>query len=317
MLLIALFIGSISSSTAAEKVTVSGSTTVLPLGEAAAEAFNAQQNAYDVTVTGGGTGAGITAIAENRSDIAMASREVTSDEQKRYGDNFKEFEIGLDGICIAVNKQVYDAGIKNLTKNQVKGIYAGQITNWKELGGPDRLIYAIAREPGSGTRDTFNEVIMGNITAETPGVHTVAMGSAEVKTAIVGSNNAIGYLGFSYIGGNIGIVTLDGVMPSIQTIKNNSYELSRHLYFYTFGSPRPGAMVFINFMLGPEGQQIAQENGFIPITASIQPAQSNVSQPSAQAPVGQSPAQKTPGFEGLFALGSLFGVSYVIIWRRI
>ncbi|MFB3764541.1 MAG: phosphate ABC transporter substrate-binding protein [Methanotrichaceae archaeon] len=299
---------------AAEKVTVSGSTTVLPLGEAAAEAFNAQQNAYDVTVTGGGTGAGITAIAENRSDIAMASREVTPDEKRTYGDNFNDFEIGLDAICVAVSRQVYDAGIKNLTKNQVKGIYAGQITNWKELGGPDRLIYAIAREAGSGTRDTFNEVIMGSIAAETPGVHTVAMGSAEVKTAIVGSNNAIGYLGFGYISSNVGLITLDGVTPNIQSIKSDSYELSRHLYLYTFGSPRPGAKAFIDFTRGPEGQEIAQENGFIPVagTANIQPKQSNVSQSGAQ-----TPAQKAPGFGGLFAIGSLLGVSYVILGRRI
>lgn len=315
MLLIALLAGSISLSIAAEKVTVSGSTTVLPLAEAAAEEFNAQQNAYSATVTGGGTGAGITAIAEDRADIAMASREVTSDEKTKYGNNFKEFEVGLDGICIAVSKQIYDAGIKGLSKNQVKGIYAGQIANWKELGGPDEQIYAIAREQGSGTRDSFNEIIMGSISAETPGVRTVAMGSAEVKTAITGSNNAIGYLGFSYIGGNIGIVALDGVTPSIESIRNNSYELHRHLYFYTIGNPGPGAKAFIDFVTGPEGQKIAQENGFIPVgsIAIVQPVQPNASQQSG----GQNPAPKAqPGFEGVLALGCLLGISFIAIKRR-
>ncbi len=249
-----------------EKATVTGSTTVLPIGEATAEAFNAQKNACQVTVTGGGTGAGITAIAEGRSNIAMASREVTGDEKSKYGDKFQQFDIGYDGVVIAVSKAVYDAGIRELTSEQVKKIYVGEIKNWKELGGPDAEIYAIAREQGSGTRDTFNEDIIGDKKAETPGIATTAMGSSEVKTAIVGSDSAIGYLGFSYIeGGNIGVITLDGVLPSVQTIKDGLYKLHRHLYLYTFGEPTSCAKAFIDFVTSAEGQKVAEENGFIPL----------------------------------------------------
>lgn len=263
-LLIALLIGSISTTFAAESVTVIGSTTVLPLGVATSEAFNAQQQDCKVSVTGGGTGAGITAIAQDRTDVAMASREVTSDEKTKFGDKFQQFDVGLDGVVIAVSKLVYDAGIKELTSDQIKKIYAGEIKNWKDLGGPDTQIYAIAREQGSGTRDTFNEDIMGDKAAETPGVSTTAMGSAEIKTAIVNADNAIGYLGFSYAsGGNIEPLSLDGVMPSIQSIKDGSYKLHRHLYFYTFGEPTPCARKFIDFVTSPEGQKIAEENGFI------------------------------------------------------
>ena len=250
----------------AEKATLTGSTTVLPLGEAAAEAFNARQNDCQVTVTGGGTGAGITAIAEGRSNIAMASREVTPDEKGKYGDKFQQFDIGYDGVVIAVSKAVYDAGIKELTSVQVKKIYAGEIKNWKELGGPDAEIYVIAREQGSGTSDTFNEDIMGDKKAETPGVGTTAMGSSEVKTAIVGSDKAIGYLGFSYAKSeNIGVITLDGILPSTQTIKDGSYKLHRHLYLYTFGEPTSCAKAFIDFVTGAEGQKVAEYNGFIPL----------------------------------------------------
>jgi phosphate transport system substrate-binding protein len=257
-------LNNIIPTSAEESVTVIGSTTVLPLGEAASEAFNAKQQDCKVSVTGGGTGAGITAIAEGRSNIAMASRELTSDEKTKHGDNFKEFHVGDDGIVIAVSKALYDAGIKELTAVQVKKIYAGEISNWKELGGPDTQIYAIAREQGSGTRDTFNEDIMDDRKAETLGVSTTAMGSAEVKTAIADADNAIGYLGFSYAsGGNIEPVSLDGVMPSIQSIKDGSYKLHRHLYFYTFGEPMPCARRFIDFVTSPEGQKIAEENGFI------------------------------------------------------
>jgi phosphate transport system substrate-binding protein len=138
---------------------------------------------------------------------------------------------------------------------QVKKIYAGEIKNWKELGGPDAEIYAIGREQGSGTRDTFNEDIMADKKAETPGVSTTAMGSSEVKTAVVGSNSAIGYLGFSYLeGGNIEAITVDGVMPGM-----------RHLYLYTFGDPSSCAKAYIDFVVGAEGQKIAEENGFIPL----------------------------------------------------
>ncbi|MGA9098995.1 MAG: phosphate ABC transporter substrate-binding protein PstS family protein [Methanotrichaceae archaeon] len=316
MLLVAFILGSISISAVAKTtVSVSGSTTVLPLAEACAEAFNSQSSDYQVLVTGGGTGAGITAAAEGRSDIAMASREVTADEMKKYSNKFEQNEIGYDGVCIAVSKQIYDAGVTNLTKDQVKEIYAGNITNWNQVGGPDKPIYAIAREQGSGTRDTFNELIMGSTKAETK-ESTVAQGSAEVKTAIVGSDKAIGYVGFSYIQDDtIKAIALNGVLPTVQSIKNGSYLLSRHLYLYTFGDPTPGAKAFIDFTKSAAGQNIAQENGFIPLTstANVQPVESNVSQSSAQASGGQAPAQKTPGFEGIFALGSLLGVFYLIL----
>lgn len=247
-------------------VIVTGSTTVLPLGEAVAEIFNSQQNDCQAMVTGTGTGAGIADVGDGRSNIAMASREVTADEKSKYGDKFRQFEIGYDGVVITVSKAVYDAGIKELTAEQVKRIYAGEIKNWKELGGPDEEIIVIARESGSGTRDTFNEDIMGDKKTETPGVSTTAMGSSEVKKAIIGSDSAIGYLGFSYTEiGNIGVIALDGILPSMQTIKDASYKLHRHLYLYTFGEPSPCAKKFIDFVTSIEGQKVAEENGFIPM----------------------------------------------------
>jgi len=266
ILLATLIIGSIAISLAATEVKISGSTTVLPLGEAIAETFNTQQKDYHASVTGGGTGAGITAAADGRSDIAMASREITSDEQSKYGNKFKENLVGYDGIGIAVSKPIYGAGVKALTKAQVKEIYAGNITNWKEVGGPDKEIYVISREQGSGTRDTFNEVIMGDKAADTPGVATEAVSSAEVKTAITGSDKAIGYLGYSYVEkGDAKAVTLDGIELTVDTIKSGKYELARKLYLYTFGEPSAGAKAYLDFATGAQGQKIADEKGFIPV----------------------------------------------------
>jgi phosphate transport system substrate-binding protein len=97
-------------------------------------------------------------------------------------------------------------------------------------------------------------------------VNTVAGSNAEIKTAITGSDNAIGYLGFSYIqDGAVGAIALDGVEPTAESIKDSSYELARKLYFYTFGEPTEGAQAYIDFVLSPEGQEIAEENGFVPV----------------------------------------------------
>ncbi|OPY51898.1 MAG: PBP superfamily domain protein [Methanosaeta sp. PtaU1.Bin112] len=249
----------------AKDVTVSGSSTVMPLAEVAAEEFNAQQNDFVVTISAGGTGAGILGIAERKNDIAMASREITEDEKKRFGDSFEEFLVGLDGISLAVSDEIYKAGVKGLSRAQAKDIYSGNITNWKELGGPDADVYVISREEGSGTRDSFNEIVLGSRDAETPGVDTVAFGGAEVKTAIAGSDKAIGYLGFNYLGGGVEGIAFNGIMPTYENIKLDLYELHRHLYFYTFGKPTSGAMAFIDFVRGPEGQRIAAEEGFVPI----------------------------------------------------
>ena len=249
----------------AKDVTISGSSTVMPLAEAAAEVFNLEQHQYVVSVTAGGTGAGILGIAERKYDIAMASRALAEDEKQRFGSNFREFKVGLDGISLAVSEKIYQAGVKSLSREQIQKIYSGNITNWKQVGGPDEDIYVISREEGSGTRDDFNEAVLGNRKAETPGVDTVANSGAEVKTAISGSSNAIGYLGFNYLGGGVRAIAFDGIPPSYENIKLDIYELKRQLYFYTFGDPTPGAKAFIDFVQGPEGQKIAAEEGFIPI----------------------------------------------------
>ncbi|MBN1323973.1 MAG: phosphate ABC transporter substrate-binding protein [Methanotrichaceae archaeon] len=249
-------------------VTVSGSTTVMPLAEASAEEFNRIGNAYHVSVTGGGSGVGITNIAEGRSKIGMASREIKSSERERFQNGDKKFEehlIAYDGICIAVSQLIYDSGVTSLSRDEARAIYNGEITNWMEVGGPDEEIYVVARELGSGTRDTFNEMVMGDLKAETPGIQTVGASNSEIKTAVTSSDHAIGYLGYNYVqSGPIRALAYDGVKPTIENITDGSYPLTRKLYFYTFGKPSPGAQAFIDFIRGPKGRAIAEENGYIP-----------------------------------------------------
>ena len=248
---------------------VSGSSTVMPLAEISAEEFNLLQDDYHVTVTSGGSGVGIVNVVEGRSAIAMSSRELHLVERQRYEtptEKFNVVTVGYDAICLIVSSKVHDSGITDLTKEELRRIYSGSISNWKELGGPDEEIFAIGRKPGSGTRDTFDEIIMGSRESETPGVRNEAAESAEIKTAIQRSDNGIGYVGYSYImRGDSRVVSLDGVPPTIENIKNGSYPLARELYFITLGKPSSGAQAFIDYVLSAEGQKIAIENGFIPV----------------------------------------------------
>ncbi len=249
-------------------VTVSGSSTVMPFAELAAEEFNMMQDNYTVNVKSGGSGVGIVDVAEGRSDIAMTSREIKLQEKQRYETptiSFIEQPVAFDAICLVVSEEVYDSGIASLTRDEVRRIYSGSISNWAILGGPDAEIFAIGRRPGSGTRDTFNEVIMGSREAETPGVAYDSGESSEVKFSTRRSENAIGYMGYSFVmTGDASVISLDGVAPTIDNIKNGTYPLARSLYFVTLGQPSTGASAFIDYVLSPAGAQIATENGFIP-----------------------------------------------------
>lgn len=254
---------------ATETVTVTGSTTVMPLVEVSAERFNLIQDRVMVTVSGvGGSGVGIKNVASGFSDIGMSSRMVREDEVELYGDNFSVYLIGYDAICIAVSRSIYDGGVTNLTREQLRGIYDGNVTNWKDLGGPDLKIYAVARMVGSGTGDLFNEMVMGNLATETLGADTYTQNNAEMKTAITKSDWAIGYLGFNYVqDGPLRAVAYDGVVPTPESIRNGTYPLTRPLYVITWDEPDAGEKVFIDFLLGEVGQSLVEEIGFLPAAA--------------------------------------------------
>lgn len=268
VLFLVILLAGITSEARESIVVVSGSSTVMPLAELAAEEYNIMQDDYTVNVKSGGSGVGIVDVAEGRSDIAMASREVKLEERQRYETptlRFTEQTVGYDAICLVVSDQVYDSGITSLTIDEVRRIYSGDTANWKDLGGPDMEIFAIGRRPGSGTRDTFNEIIMGSREAETPGVSYDCGESSEVKFSTRKSDNAIGYMGYSFVmNGDTRVVSLDGVAPTVENIKSGAYPLARKLYFVTLGNPTPGAKAFIDYILSPVGQNIAIENGFIP-----------------------------------------------------
>ncbi len=254
-----------------ENLVITGSTTVLPAVERCAVVFNLAQDEIGVQVSSGGSGRGIQDVASGLADIGMASREVKESEVNQFGNHFVEHLIGYDAIAVVVSKEIYDAGVTGLSSDEVSKIYSGEIYNWKYVGGPDEMILSVARIPGSGTGDTFNEMIMGSTKAETEGVEVNAMENAEIKTLIVQSDKAIGYLGIGYAKtGELGAVALDGIAPSAANVKNRTYKLSRPLYLYTWNGTSKTEAEFINFVLGPEGQRIMEEVGFFPAASSGQ-----------------------------------------------
>ena len=259
--LIVLLIASIAPSLAAEKIMISGSSLGLNLTRDAAAAFNAEQSDCMVNVSGGDSTTGLYDISKNKtSDIAMTSREVTVDEKISLGDKFTQYEIMNQGIVIAVSRPIYDAGVKELTTQQVRDIYAGKITNWNEVGGPDKKIFTIAEMPTLYPSVIFGQSVMNGTT--TTRVTLTAENDTVLLRSLVSRNDAIAYLAFTDVVNAIGI---DGILPTSKNITKGSYKLVQpFLYFYTYGTPATCATKFIEFLKSQKGMQIIAKYG-IPI----------------------------------------------------
>ena len=256
--LLVLLIASIAPSLAAEKIIISGTSDGLNLTREAAAAFNAAQSDCMVNVSGGDSASGFGDISKNKtSNIAMTSREVTVDEKIALGDKFTQYNIMNQGIVIAVSRPIYDAGVKGLTTQQVRDIYAGKIANWNQVGGPDKKIFTIAEIPALYTSLVFRQSVMNNTTATR--VNLTAGNDTVVVKSLVGRNDAIAYLAFTDIVNFIGI---DGIIPTSVNMLNGSYKLVKpSLYFYTYGTPATCVTKFIDFLKSQKGKQIIAKYG--------------------------------------------------------
>lgn len=240
------------------KVTVSGSTSVGPVFEVLAEAFQETNGSIKVEVQQTGSSAGIKDAIEGTSDIGMSSRDL-EDEEKASG--LVETEIAIDGIAVITNK---NNEVKDLTLEQVKDIYTGKITNWKDVGGKDAPIVVVSREDGSGTRDGF-EGAVGFESEELIADATIADGSGNIKTTVEGNENAIGYISFGYVDDAINAVSVDGVGISVETIKANEYSIKRPFIVVTKEDASEAAKSLIDYVLSEEGQATVESKGFISV----------------------------------------------------
>jgi phosphate transport system substrate-binding protein len=252
-----------------------GSDTIVNLALAWAERYQTVKPEVRISVTGGGSGTGITALINGTVDIANASRQIKSEEQeaaKAAGYNPQEFVIARDAIAIIVHPS---NPVDHLTLEQLSKIYKGEITNWSELGGEDREIVCLSRETNSGTHVYFLEAVVRMGSGEDKSIFTanaLLLPSSEGIIAEVKDNpNAIGYDSLGYITDDVKLVAVSSletpdmfILPSLETVNNNSYLISRNLYMYTLDVPTGAVKDYMDWILSAEAQQIVSELGFIP-----------------------------------------------------
>jgi len=253
------------------RISVVGSTTVLPIATRAAEQFVAKKNGEVlITVNGGGSGVGIQSAGSGRADIGMASREITPRERKRFKNpGLWVLAIGRDAVACVVSSEVYSAGVQVLSKEQIGDIYLGKIKNWKEAGGPDREIVVIDKERHRGTRHVFMKYVFGNENTRTPGARLVTGSNNEEQTKIAQSDSAIGMLSIAWMNDDVvGVGIRDGdeiIQPTLENVRGNRFPISRNLNLVIAGKPMGKVREFVDFILSPEGQKIVAESGYVPI----------------------------------------------------
>ena len=242
-------------SSSGSKVSVVGSTTVAEPMEQLAEAYKGVAPDVEVEVQGNGSSAGIKAVSDGTADVGMSSREL-SDSEKSLG--LTETVIAYDGIAVVVNPA---NGVKDLTMDQVKGIYEGTITNWREVGGADQDIIVVTREAGSGTRSAFEEIV-GLLDADDASTITdtalVSEGTGSIMATVASKEAAIGYISLGYMDDTVVGVAIDGVEPTTETVKNDEYKISRPLLVLT-KEANEATQNFVNYIVGEEGQEIMSE----------------------------------------------------------
>lgn len=244
-----------------KQITCSGSTTVLPVAQAAAEAYMDKNPSINISVRGGGSGVGVAALQNRTVDIANSSRPMKSKEisaSKSKGINPTAYAVANDGIAIVVHKS---NKIKNLSVNQIRDIYTGKIKNWNQLGGANMPIVVISRDVASGTFEVFNDKALKG--AKVDGSAQMLASNNSIVTAVGNTPGGIGYAGLGYINSEVNVVTVENVMPSETTVKDASYPLSRKLYMYTDGKAGGEVAKFISYIQSAEGQELVKKQGFI------------------------------------------------------
>lgn len=261
--------GFLQSSCQAANLTVKGSDTMLMLGQAWAEAFMKKNNKIDVSIQGGGSGTGISALINKTCDIAAASRPMKAKEiEKCKEKNIMPIAtaVAMDGVSFAVNSA---NPVKTFTLAQLKDIYTGKVRNWKQVGGNDAPIVVLSRESSSGTYVYIQDTMLKG--AKYAKTALLMPSTKAIQQEITNNKNAIGYGGVAYFINkkNIKIVPLAlkagaaAIHPTDDNVRSKKYPLSRPLYFYTPGKPKGAAAEFINFALSAEGQKLVTSTGYV------------------------------------------------------
>lgn len=253
-----------SSARAEGQLIVTGSTTLLPIAEQAAEQFQHDNPETSVLVSGLGSSAGIEAVISGTSDIGTASRDLKSDEDDK---GLVDTPVAFDGIAVIVNPA---NPVDGLTTEQLRAIFAGEITNWREVGGVDREIDLVNRDEASGTREAFKKIVMGEKTRFDRSA-VVLPGTGQVRDVVARSEGAVGYISVGFVAPRftrteVKALAIDGVMPSEETVASQEYPIARTLHFFTNGEPKGLAERYIQYVLSSAIQEgVVREAGFVPV----------------------------------------------------
>lgn len=238
-------------------IKISGSTTVQPIAQAAADKLLSLNSGLTISVAGGGSGTGIKETISGANNIGMSSRVLTADEAAPL----TQFVVANDGIAIVSSGA---NTVKNLTSEQTEKIFLGEITNWKDVGGADAPILVQTRETGSGTLATFKELLLEN--KEVVSTATPHASNELLKQAVASDPNAIGFISVGYVDSSVKVISLDNITPTKETVSSGSYSLSRSLYVFTSGKPMGANAMFIDYLKSVTCQtSIIEKEGYISI----------------------------------------------------
>ena len=265
MLVTALTVLSLSTpALAAREIVINGSTTVLPVMQKAGEAFMASHPGVQLSIAGGGSGNGIKALIDRQCDVAMSSRDIKGKEKTaadKNGVTPVRTAIAVDAIVPVVHPSNTVSG---LTTQQLRDIYTGKVTNWKELGGADARIVIISRDTSSGTFECWEELVM-NKERVTPAALMQASNGAVVQ-AVSNNKNAVGYIGLGYLDKSTKGLKVNNVQASAQTALSKQWPVARELYIFTDGQPTGEVKALVDYLLDPgKGQKSVREVGYVPL----------------------------------------------------
>lgn len=260
------------------RIRITGSDTMVNLAQAWAEAYHEEHPDISSQVRGGGSGVGIAALCNGTIDVATASRAMKEKEielaKKNTGKEPKQFIVGRDALGIYVHK---DNPLDEISLEELAEVYGdgGKITRWEQLGIDNTLcpggeIVCVSRQNNSGTYAYFHDAVLGKHREYRQGT-TAQSGSRELATLIAHTPCAIGYSGMGYRTDDVKLLAVSqkkgekAVPPTLETALDDTYPLARPLYIYTIGEPTGAVQEFIQWVLGPQGQKIVEEDGYVPI----------------------------------------------------
>jgi phosphate transport system substrate-binding protein len=254
------FTSACSNASGEQELVVTGSTTILPIAEVAAERYAKVEPGAHVLVSGVGSSSGIDNVANGSSDIGTSSRELKEAEENL---GLVDHPIAYDAIAVIVN---LDNPVRSLSHAQVKAMFAGEITNWSELGGSDLPIGLVNRDEASGTREAFSKIIMDGERFDSGAV--ILPGTGQVRSVVADAPGAVGYISLGFVTSDVRAIAIDGVEPTEESVVVGDYPVQRVLHAFTKGEATGLVARYIDFLLSPAIQDtIVRDAGFIPISA--------------------------------------------------